>query len=49
MRAVFVIALLLGACLVRQSTYDKKVAENKQLQSDLDAAHKNEQTLNDKI
>lgn len=49
MRAVFVIALLLGACLVRQSTYDKKVAENKQLQADLDTAHGNEKTLNDKI
>src|SRR5690348_4418267 len=49
MRSLVFITLLLGACLVRQSTYDKKVAENKQLQSDLDAAHKNEQTLNDKI
>ncbi len=34
---------------MRQSTYDKKVAENKQLQSDLDTAHGNEKTLNDKI
>lgn len=34
---------------MRQSTYDKKVAENKQLQADLDTAHGNEKTLNDKI
>ena len=49
MRALFLISLFLGACLVRQSTYDKKVAENKQLQADLDAAHGNEKTLGDKI
>jgi chemotaxis protein MotB len=53
MRSFFVIPLLLSACLVRQSTYDKKVAENKQLQAELDEAHKKqsetEKTLGDKV
>ena len=45
-------ALLATAC-VKQSTYDKAIAENKHLKSDLDAANKKqaetEKTLGDKI
>jgi chemotaxis protein MotB len=49
MRSLVFITLLLGACLVRQSTYDKKVDENKQLQSELSAANEHGKTLDDKI
>lgn len=42
------IPLLLSGC-VKQSTYDKAMADNHRLQGELDTAQANEKTLNDKI
>lgn len=51
MRTGWILATLLlttTAC-VKQSTYDKAMADNKRLQGELDTAQQDEKTLNDKI
>ena len=48
MRTILIAALLVSGC-VKQSTYDKALADNKQLKADLDTAHGNEKSLDDKI
>jgi chemotaxis protein MotB len=53
MRIHWVLAALLCAACVKQSTYDKAMADNKQLKADLEASQKKEadteKTLGDKI
>ena len=48
MRTILLAALLTSGC-VKQSTYDKALAENKQLKADLDTAQTNEKSLDDKV
>jgi chemotaxis protein MotB len=48
MRIYWLIPLALTAC-VKQSTYDKALADNKALQAQLDESKKNEQSLADRI
>src|SRR5262245_12475656 len=48
MRIYWLIPLALTAC-VKQSTYDKALADNKALKAQLDESKKNEQSLADKI
>jgi chemotaxis protein MotB len=48
MRTILFAMLLVTGC-VKQSTYDKAIAENKQLKTDLDTAHGHEKSLDDQL
>lgn len=49
MRTGWILATLLFTACVKQSTYDKAMADNKRLQGELDTAQQDEKTLNDKV